>query len=154
TEIKGVRSQIQGNQRTGNGDAATFFDFPIRSGQKPLFVGQGTGTPVPALGGSDMNDEPLRASTTSYVYDSHGQLIDVTRAQDDVELLARTAAELERRAPAAFAFSHDPDTGVFRLSWPDGTVEVFRDKPVRHLCVEPDETGAMRPVRKFGRPVY
>ena len=56
---------------------------------------------------------------------------------------------------ALFEFEHDADKGIFRLNWPDGKVEVFRDKPVRHLVVQPDaETGEMKPVIKRGRPTY
>jgi len=52
-------------------------------------------------------------------------------------------------------FEHDPADRFFRLTSADGAVETFRDNPTRYLCVEPDpETGAMRPVTKFGRPVY
>jgi hypothetical protein len=58
-------------------------------------------------------------------------------------------------APPPFRFEHDPKAAVFRLTTAEGTVEVWRDNPVRFLCVEPDpETGAMRPVVKRGRPVY
>jgi hypothetical protein len=54
-----------------------------------------------------------------------------------------------------YHFEHDPEKGIFRIRWPDGKVEVFRDKPVRHLVVEPDsETGDMTPVVKYGRPTY
>ena len=39
--------------------------------------------------------------------------------------------------------------------WADGTVEVFRDKPARHLVVGPDPaTGEMKPVLKRGNPTY
>ena len=58
------------------------------------------------------------------------------------------------RPAAAFGFEHDAANGLFRLTSADGTVEVFRDKPTRHLCVEPDEAGAMRPVTRHGRPVF
>jgi hypothetical protein len=54
-----------------------------------------------------------------------------------------------------YHFEHDPENGIFRIRWPDGTVEVFRDKPVRYLVVEPDaETGDVTPVVKYGRPTY
>ena len=47
-------------------------------------------------------------------------------------------------APTAFNFVHDNSKGVFVLTKPDGTAERFRDKPVRHLVVEPDpETGEL-----------
>jgi len=58
-------------------------------------------------------------------------------------------------APPPFRFEHDPGARVFRLTAPDGTVEVFRDNPTRFLCVEPDpQTGAIGPVWKHGRPVF
>ena len=57
--------------------------------------------------------------------------------------------------PPPFTFEHDREKGVFRLRWSDGEVEVFRDKPIRHLVVEPDaETGEIRPVLKRGGPTY
>jgi hypothetical protein len=58
-------------------------------------------------------------------------------------------------APGAFHFVHDNAKGVFVLTKRDGTTERFRDKPVRHLVVEPDpETGELRPAIKGGVPVY
>jgi hypothetical protein len=57
--------------------------------------------------------------------------------------------------PRAFSFDHDQQSGVFIVTKPDGTTERFRDKPARHLMVEPDpKTGEMRPVVKRGRPAY
>jgi hypothetical protein len=54
-----------------------------------------------------------------------------------------------------YRFEHDWENGIFRIRSPDGRVEVFRDKPVRHLVVEPDaETGEMAPLVKDGRPTY
>jgi hypothetical protein len=36
-----------------------------------------------------------------------------------------------------------------------GSIEVFRDQPVRHLIVEPDgETGEVMPVVKYVRPTF
>jgi hypothetical protein len=53
------------------------------------------------------------------------------------------------------AFEQDKETGVFCLRWPDGEVEVFPDKPVRYLVIEPDaETGELKPVLKRGKPTY
>ncbi|MHB1561756.1 MAG: hypothetical protein ACYC61_30270, partial [Isosphaeraceae bacterium] len=61
----------------------------------------------------------------------------------------------EVRLPPSVRFEHDPAGRVFRLTGADGTVEVFRDSPVRYLRVEPDpDAGAMRPVIKHGRPEY
>jgi hypothetical protein len=54
-----------------------------------------------------------------------------------------------------FSFTHDTAMGRFILTNSDGTTELFRDKPVRYLVVEPDsDTGEMRPAAKHGRPVY
>jgi hypothetical protein len=56
---------------------------------------------------------------------------------------------------ALFDLDHDRDKGIFRLKWPDGETEVFRDKPTRYLVLEPDpQTGEMKPVVKRGCPVY
>jgi hypothetical protein len=62
---------------------------------------------------------------------------------------------LDPDRPPPPRFEHDPAARVFRLTAADGTVETFRDNPIRYLCVEPDpETGEMRPVMERGRPVY
>ena len=39
-------------------------------------------------------------------------------------------------APPPLRFEHDPGARAFRLTAPDGSVEVFRDNPTRYLCVE------------------
>ncbi len=58
------------------------------------------------------------------------------------------------RAPL-FTFEHDTQERLFQLTWPDGKTERFRDRPVRHLQVEPDpDTGEMRPVAGHGRPDF
>lgn len=58
-------------------------------------------------------------------------------------------------AAAPFQWEHDRDQGLFRITGPQGRVEAFRDKPVRHLVVEPDpQTGAWRPILTRGRPTY
>ena len=96
------------------------------------------------------------------MYDSKGRLLDAGGHPSDTAA-ERTAVPGEgvttymyesERPAAAFRFEHDAAHGVFRLTFSDGTVEVFRDKPARQLRVEPDETGEMRPVVKHGRPVY
>jgi hypothetical protein len=69
------------------------------------------------------------------------------------ERVKENVYEYQRPAPK-FRFEHDAAHGVYRLTSAEGKTEVFRDKPTRYLCVEPDETGAMRPVTKLGRPVY
>ena len=44
--------------------------------------------------------------------------------------------------PPAFTFSRDKEKGRFVLTWADGRIEKFRDKPARLLMVEADpETG-------------
>ena len=91
---------------------------------------------------------------TFYNYDATGQLTHVARCSPDAARLADLAAR-DHRELTAFAFEHDPDRKVFRLTALDGSTEVFRDNSTRYLCVAPDEkTGAMRPVMKHGRPVY
>jgi hypothetical protein len=57
--------------------------------------------------------------------------------------------------PWQFTFTHDTATGVYVLNKSDGTTERFRDKPARHLVVEPDPvTGELRPAVKRGQPTY
>jgi hypothetical protein len=68
--------------------------------------------------------------------------------------VSRSAAELCSPAAPAFAFEHDPAHDIFRLTWPDGKVEVFRDNPARQLRVETHDSGAMKPVVRSGQPVY
>jgi hypothetical protein len=69
------------------------------------------------------------------------------------EVIATYTYEIEAAPPCRF--EHDPAARVFRLTTADGTVELFRDNPIRYLCVEPDpQTGAMRPMTRRGRPVY
>ena len=94
------------------------------------------------------------ARTSVYTFGRHGALLATE------ELTEEQARERDRRRAEAvemppFRFEHDPAAPAFRITKADGTVEVFRDNPVRYLCVEPDpETGAMRPVMRRGRPVY
>jgi len=90
---------------------------------------------------SDSVDEPVR------IREEHG--VDPTTGTPIVNYVY----EYPPRA-RAFRFEHDAAAGVFRLTSAEGKTEVFRDQPARYLCVEPDETGAMRPVTKLGRPVY
>jgi hypothetical protein len=57
--------------------------------------------------------------------------------------------------PRRFNFDHDKAKGVYVLTKPGGTMERFRDKPARHLVVEPDPTtGELRPAVRGGAPVY
>ncbi len=56
------------------------------------------------------------------------------------------------RAPL-FTFEQDTQKGLLELTWPDDKTERFRDRPVRHLQVEPDpDTGVMRPVPGTAAP--
>jgi hypothetical protein len=89
-----------------------------------------------------------------YTSDRSGRLVAVEHLTPEPcrQLQAQQAASA---GPPPSDWEHDPAARVFRLAADDGTVEVFRDNPTRYLCVEPDpKTGAMRPVRKLGRPVY
>jgi hypothetical protein len=66
-----------------------------------------------------------------------------------------TTITYDARAPSrpAYQFEHDGENSNFRIRRPDGGAEVFRDKPVRYLVVEPDaETGGMTPVVEHGQP--
>lgn len=57
--------------------------------------------------------------------------------------------------PSAFTFSHDEEEGLFILTWADGRIGKFRDKPARQLAVEADpKSGELRPVIKNGLPVF
>jgi hypothetical protein len=57
--------------------------------------------------------------------------------------------------PPAFTLNHDTDKGLLILTWADGRIEKFRDKPARQLSVEADpETGEFRPVVKNGLPLF
>ena len=89
-----------------------------------------------------MNLDPKSTSNvTTFVYDARDRqfALNLSEGPEDSE----------------YTFEHDKEKGVFRLRWSDGEVEVFRDKPVRHLVLEPDpETGEFRPVVKRGRPAY
>ena len=68
---------------------------------------------------------------------------------------ATTITYVVEAPPRAFNFVHDNAKGVYVLTKPDGTTERFRDKPARHLVVEPDpDTGELRPAMKGGLPVY
>jgi hypothetical protein len=97
---------------------------------------------------------PGQWPTEGCVYDSAGRLVDVHRKESGAGPASASAEAPGSPPPAAFAFEHDPAQGVFRLTWPDGKVEVFRDRPARQLRVEPDEAGAMKPVVRLGQPVY
>ena len=102
-----------------------------------------------------MNESrPHRPIVTTYTYDRSDRLVDITTSAGP----ASTPEWLDATEPVQetpFVFEHDAQKGIFRLTWADGKVEVFRDKPARHLVVAPDpETGEMKPVVKRGRPTY
>ena len=105
-----------------------------------------------------MNPDPQpwpRVTTFTYSYDNTGRL---TTVHDPTgpgpEPPPRPAEPLPQPKAALFDWEHDREKGIFRITWPDGRLEVFRDKPTRHLVVEPDENGEMKPVVKRGYPTY
>ena len=50
-----------------------------------------------------------------------------------------------RETPRQFSFAHDRTKGLYVVTKPDGTTEMFRDNPMRYLVVEPDpQTGELR----------
>jgi hypothetical protein len=99
-----------------------------------------------------------RSVVVTFRYESENRLTAISgdRGADPSKSLDLPQERLgyeQRTAP--FRFERDAQKGIFRLEWADGVVEVFRDKPARHLVVEPDaETGEMKPVLKRGRPAY
>ena len=98
-----------------------------------------------------MNDDhPKLAPAVACRYDGGDRLTTCTHV-----LTPEERAALEEPERLAFACEHESHKGVFRLPWPDGKVEVFRDRPARYLVLEPDpETGRMRPVVRRGCPTY
>ena len=105
-----------------------------------------------------MNDgspkRPESPTTTVYTYDSRSQLGGATEWSGGAATAEKLAAMVLRENPT-FAFEHDVPKGVFRLTWADGRVEVFRDQPVRHLVLEADaETGELKPVVRRGSPWF
>ena len=46
-----------------------------------------------------------------------------------VRMERRTATFVYDAGPPAFSFSHDTEKGLFILTWADGRIEKFRDKP-------------------------
>ena len=97
--------------------------------------------------------EPSPTITYSYGYDSRLYAVHEVVGNEG-SIYRQSALGPEPRKPP-FQFVHDKDKGLFILPWPDGRVERFRDRPARQLMVEPDpETGEMRPVLRYGQPVY
>jgi hypothetical protein len=79
-------------------------------------------------------------------------LVDVRTSTEDGVPTTTYTYHLEETEPA-FRVEHDKSKGLFVLTHSDGQVETFRDKPVKHLLVEPyPATGEMRPVVKHGAP--
>ena len=101
----------------------------------------------------DVRQEPR---ITAYTFDRGGALLATEEfTEEQAREETRRLADVEATGLPPFRFEHDPAAPAFRITAADGTVEVFRDNPVRYLRVEPDpETGAMRPVMRRGRPVY
>jgi hypothetical protein len=94
-----------------------------------------------------MADRAVPAATTT-----DGTEPEPAGREDGGEVIGYTHAH---DIPPPHRFEHDPAARVLRLTAPDGSVEAFRDRPAKYLCVEPDpDTGAMRPVVKRGRPVF
>jgi hypothetical protein len=55
--------------------------------------------------------------------------------------------------PPPAIVQRDDSKRLFVITMPDGTVDRYRDRPVRHLIVEPDpKTGGMWPAIKDGKP--
>jgi len=105
-----------------------------------------------------MNHDPQPESVTvTFTYDSDNRLTAIHDPESDPSKVSDLPREplFYRPRTALFDFEHDAQKGIFRLKWPDGTNEVFRDKPARYLVVEPDpETGEIKPVVKRGCPTY
>ena len=102
-----------------------------------------------------MNEElPEQSSVTTYTYYFSDRSTDITTCTGPASTPGWLAA-MEPVQEPPFVFEHDTQKGIFRLTWADGEVEVFRDRPARHLVVAPDpETGEMKPVVRRGRPEY
>src|SRR5262245_55428366 len=97
----------------------------------------------------DAADHPCpRVTTISYCYDQAGRrtvVADPTGQGPQPPSQPEESPTLPKAA--RFQFEHDREKGIVRIRWPDGEVEVFRDKPVRYLVVEPDPaTGEMKPI--------
>ena len=79
----------------------------------------------------------------------------MNREPESVSHITTITCDAPAPSRPTYQFEHDGENGIFRIRWDDGRVEVFCDKPVRHLVVEPDaERGDMTPVVKYGRPTY
>ena len=93
--------------------------------------------------------------TVTYCYDSHRRLTVLGDPVGPAQPPSQPEESPTRPTTAPFAFEHDREKGIFRITGPSGEVEVFRDKPVRHLVVEPDPvTGELKPVLRRGSPTY
>jgi hypothetical protein len=98
------------------------------------------------------HDSPVSVCTT-FTYED-GRLVAITDSTGRYEKLDEPVDPM--LVPrGSFTLAHDVAKRVLMLTGPDGKTEVFRDKPTRYLSVAPDpESGEMKPVMKYGRPVY
>jgi hypothetical protein len=89
------------------------------------------------------NDDSQEPCTVTISYDYGGGVVETYSETITPEEMAARIAAIQ----PPYVFEHDAEKGIFRLTWANGEVEVFRDRPVRYLVVEPDpRTGQMRPV--------
>jgi hypothetical protein len=100
-----------------------------------------------------MDPDPHPApNVTTITYDVGSPTVVRSEGWEHAAQLVYAPQPVHSTAPS-FGFEHDREKGVFRLTGPDGTIEYFRDKPIRQLVVQPDpETGEMTPVLKAGKP--
>ncbi len=104
-----------------------------------------------------MNPDPQPWPTvTTFTYDATQRLTVIpARSEHDPPPMPQLPEPPPKHRAPLFTCEHDPEKGIFRIRWSDGDVEVFRDKPVRYLVVEPDDqTGELKPVVKRGCPTY
>jgi hypothetical protein len=104
------------------------------------------------------SDSPLpRPDRAHSYYDDDGGRLSEARdvAGNDEFIVATYVYSCAPECPPSFSFAHDKEKRLFVLAWPDGRIERFRDNPARQLMVEAEpETGELRPVIKYGEPVY
>jgi hypothetical protein len=90
-----------------------------------------------------------------YIYDDRMRLTEGFEVELSDGLAITTYTHSVPTPKAVFEFAHDTAKGLFVLTYHDGSVERFRDKPARQLMVEPDPiTGELRPVIRSGHPTY
>jgi hypothetical protein len=104
---------------------------------------------------SDSTPPPEPQPEFSYSHDDGDRLYEVREATGSDGSRVTTFVWHTEPRPLPFTFVHDKLKRLFILTWADGKVERFRDRPARQLMVEPDpETGEMRPVIKHGAPAF